>query len=240
MASSAALGKLEHFLSANALADGDRLPPERTLAAVLGISRRALRQALATVELEGRVWRGVGQGTFVGPRPANVAVPLERALANTHPIAVMEARLTFEPALAAAAAVKWAPGDMEVIDVALRRTSEARDRVSWERWDAEFHRAVASACHNDLLIALFDQLNACRARTDWGKLRVLVTDEQHRRKSAEDHRTICSAIRARDPNAAFQAMWAHLWGIAQTMHGVTRTAAAGPDPSESRHQPSSA
>ena len=240
MTSSAALGKLEHYLSINALSEGDRLPPERTLAAVLGVSRRALRQALATVELEGRVWRGVGQGTFVGPKPPTVAAPLERALANTHPIAVMEARLTLEPALAAAAAVKWAPGDMAVIEVALRRTSEARDRVSWERWDAEFHRAVASACHNDLLIALFDQLNACRALTDWGNLRALITDDQHRRKSAEDHRTICTAIRARDPDAAFQAMWTHLWAIAQTMHGVTRTAAAGRNPAESRDQPSSA
>lgn len=241
MTSAAALRKLEDYLSANAFADGDRLPPERVLAAALGVSRRALRQALASVELEGRVWRGVGQGTFVGPRPPNVAAPLERALANTHPIAIMEARLTLEPALAASAAVKWAPDDMEGIEVALRRTSEARDRMSWERWDAEFHRAVASACHNDLLIALFDQFNACRAQTDWGKLRALITNEQHRRNATEDHRRICAAIRARDPDAAFHAMWAHLWAIAQTMHGVTHTASVmGRDPAGSRVPPSSA
>lgn len=226
MKASDALLKLEAYLTASGSKEGSRLPPERMLAEELGVSRRALRQALASVELEGRIWRGVGQGTFIGPRPAAGFATFERAAVNSHPLALMEARLTLEPALAASAAVKWVPGDMDTIDTAVRRTGEAQDRESWERWDAEFHRAVASACHNDLLIALFDQLNACRARTDWGKLRALITTDQHRRKATEEHRQISAAIRDRDPNAAFNAMWSHLWSISQTMQGITGTAFA--------------
>lgn len=224
--SKVALEKLEAYLSSRSLEAGARLPPERTLAADLGLSRGALRQALAAIELEGRIWRGVGQGTFIGPRPAGGSAPLQRLFLNSHPIAIMEARLTIEPALAATAALKWGLGDMEAIDIAVRRTSEARDLESWERWDAEFHRSVASACHNDVLIALFDQLNACRARTDWGKLRALVATDRHRSKATEDHRRISNAIRARDPDAAYNAMWVHLRSISQTMQDVTRTAAA--------------
>lgn len=223
MRSRKALDELEAYLTTLGSKEGERLPPERVLAAELGVSRRALRQALASIELEGRIWRGVGQGTFVGPKPAAGFAPFERAAVNSHPIALMEARLTLEPALAATAAVKWVPGDMETIDTAVRRTGEARDRESWERWDAEFHRAVASACHNDLLIALFDQLNACRARTDWGKLRALITTDQHRRRATEEHRQISAAIRERDPDAAFHAMWSHLWAISQAMQGIAGT-----------------
>lgn len=49
------------------LAPGDRLPPERRLAATLGVSRMTLRQALATLEQRGVVTRSIGRhgGTFV-------------------------------------------------------------------------------------------------------------------------------------------------------------------------------
>ena len=52
---------LDYVLQCN-LRDGDALPPERKLAEALGISRRDLRGALASMEASGRVWRGVGRG----------------------------------------------------------------------------------------------------------------------------------------------------------------------------------
>ena len=49
--------------------DGDyplnsRLPPERSLCETMGVTRAALRKALATLEAEGQIWRHVGKGTF--------------------------------------------------------------------------------------------------------------------------------------------------------------------------------
>ena len=52
-------------IESGALAPGERLPPERDLADVLGVSRMTVRQALASLAARGLVERGVGRGTFV-------------------------------------------------------------------------------------------------------------------------------------------------------------------------------
>jgi DNA-binding FadR family transcriptional regulator len=51
------------------LGPGGRLPTERQLAADLGITRSAVRQALAMLEAQGRISREVGRGTFLRPGP---------------------------------------------------------------------------------------------------------------------------------------------------------------------------
>ena len=44
---------------------GTRLPTERQLAVDLGVSRSAIRHAMAELQAEGRVSREVGRGTFL-------------------------------------------------------------------------------------------------------------------------------------------------------------------------------
>jgi GntR family transcriptional regulator len=59
--------RVEAAVRRGELSEGDRLPPERRLAADLGVSRMTLRQALAALETRGLVTRtaGRGGGTFV-------------------------------------------------------------------------------------------------------------------------------------------------------------------------------
>ena len=55
---------------------------ERDLSARFGVSRRIIRQALAALEAEGRVWRRQGKGTFPGPAPAVVVPTVPRMAAR--------------------------------------------------------------------------------------------------------------------------------------------------------------
>jgi GntR family transcriptional regulator len=57
--------QLDALVARGVLRPGDRLPPERDLAADLGVSRMTLRQALASLAARGVLDRGVGRGTFV-------------------------------------------------------------------------------------------------------------------------------------------------------------------------------
>ena len=57
--------QLVALIESGRLGPGDRLPPERDLAAELGVSRMTVRQAFDALARRGMVERGVGRGTFV-------------------------------------------------------------------------------------------------------------------------------------------------------------------------------
>ncbi|HVP02706.1 MAG TPA: phosphonate metabolism transcriptional regulator PhnF [Solirubrobacteraceae bacterium] len=57
--------QLGALIESGRLGPGDRLPPERDLAAELGVSRMTVRQAFDALARRGMVERGVGRGTFV-------------------------------------------------------------------------------------------------------------------------------------------------------------------------------
>jgi DNA-binding FadR family transcriptional regulator len=233
MPARSAADRLNTHLHEAGLLSGDRLPPERQLTVLLGVSRRALREALGEMELQGLVWRGVGQGTFLGPKPPQPARAETRARAST-PLAIMEARLTLEPALASLAAIKATAADLEAVARAAGRGAETRDQNSWGRWDGAFHGAIARACHNPLLLGAFEAVEASRARTDWGRLRAAITTTPMRQASALEHQAIAAAITTRDPSAAQRAMRAHL----QSVHLAILSAGAGFDHNpEPREQP---
>lgn len=64
------------FIDAQGLSPGDRLPPERRLAAELGVSRATLSRALVALEVQGRVEVQHGNGAVVRD-PNAVAWPFE-------------------------------------------------------------------------------------------------------------------------------------------------------------------
>jgi DNA-binding FadR family transcriptional regulator len=89
----------------------DRLEPERVLAPWIGCSRETLRPALDVLEKEGVVWRHVGQGTFVGPRPAYEPIRPSVLAEMASPAEVLDARLLIEPPISVAAALHAAPSN---------------------------------------------------------------------------------------------------------------------------------
>jgi GntR family transcriptional regulator len=78
--------RLSDRIATGGLAAGERLPPERELAATLGVSRMTVRQALDALARRGLVERGVGRGTFVRA-PARVEHSLDGALGFTERLA---------------------------------------------------------------------------------------------------------------------------------------------------------
>jgi DNA-binding FadR family transcriptional regulator len=200
---------LDAFIEQKALAEGDRLPPERELALELGISRRALRQILTQMELEGQIWRGRRNGTFMGRRTIG-PVGIDRRLERASPAAVLETRLVVEPTVAAIAAVKASEADLSAIEICMRRTTEVRDDEAWVQWDGAFHLAIAESTRNDILVGLVTAFNRARATGDWRALRLAVITPEKRRMSVAHHRTIYETLRRRSAEDASRAMWDHL------------------------------
>lgn len=211
---------LRAFILEGDYAPGDRLPPERELIFKLGFSRTNLRKGLEALERQGAIWRHVGKGTFVaalsGPDGAGSLSDLSQRVS---PVDMMRARLSLEPALAREAAIH--ASEDAVIRVKLAR-DRAQAAASWDEYEAQddaFHRAVAEATGNVLLLSLFDHLNQVRRAVAWNSVTRATPTPPKDHNSFAEHNTITDAIEARDPNAAHAAMRDHLGRVSARLFG---------------------
>lgn len=206
--------RLRAFIAEGGYAPGDRIPAERELMGALDLTRNALRRGLDTLEQEGLIWRHVGKGTFVsgGPTVLGAAglAELGRQLA---PLRMMRARLCIESAIAREAAVNASAEAQDKIRLAMERTRAADSWSAYEAQDDRFHRAIAEAADNPLLLVLFDQLNQVRRTVAWDA----VTRDSDRppkdHSSFAQHEAILAAIAAHDLDAAYTAMRDHLSSV---------------------------
>ena len=205
-----ALTQLCAYLAQCEFAPSTRLPPERELAELLGVSRGDLRKALAVLESRGELWRHVGKGTFTGARPVAERVSLAEISNQTSPAEVMRARLLIEPEIAREAALNATADDMTAMRACLAGSREAQTWRQYETWDNRLHRAIVQATHNALLLAIFDTLNGVRRAVVWGRLRHDSPRPPAGHHSFADHDAIVSAIGDRDLSAAANRMRLHL------------------------------
>jgi DNA-binding FadR family transcriptional regulator len=207
-----AYAEVANFIRCGGFAEGDRLPPERALAAKLGMTRSRVRLALARLETEGAVWRHIGKGTFVGAGRRESTDRTTHAAAFTSPREVMEARLALEPSLARLAAFRATAEDFERLDACLARGSSPDDVRAFRRWDMKLHQALTQAAGNALLNGVFRYIHSDRNRYLWGRLGDSALEEGKGRikRYVQQHRAIVEAIRERDPDAAERAMRDHL------------------------------
>lgn len=203
-----------------------RLPPERELAVELQVGRSTLRKALEVLEAEGQIWRHVGQGTFVGRRPAPGASEPLMTLGKISPKELLDARLILEPAIAACAAATARPADIARMTLCATKRETTKDPEAYNLWDHQFHLAIAGATQNPIMFALLEQLNALRRAPTWSAYKKDRMKDPYYSMSKREHRAIIAAIEARDTNAAFSTMRAHILGVQDGFFGWSEAMAA--------------
>lgn len=204
---------------------GERFPAERDLAALLGISRITLREAIKALQQAGYVEsrRGRFGGTFVSyTRPAPSRGELRR-IAREDGGRIADA-LTFQMAVETGAAqvLAQSAGGFDS-DVLLARLASVNGAVpdDYRRMDTLFHLAIAELTGSSLLAAagadarmrLNDLLNA---------IPVLQRNIDH---TAAQHTAIAEAILAGDTGRAQRAVAEHLEGTAALLRGFLTTPA---------------
>lgn len=216
----AAVAALREMMDAGGLRPGDRLPAERELTSQLGITRSTLRKALEEMERAGEIWRHVGKGTFVA---AGVARPTSLDLAQLSqtvtPMHMMRARLSLEPSIAREAAINGIGEKVDAIRDAHQRAMDARSWDAYEAADDALHRTIAEATGNQLLLALFDQLNQVRRAVAWDVVIRNSESPPTAHSSFAQHERIVQAIEKRDAADAHEAMRAHLGSVSGRLFG---------------------
>ncbi len=197
---------------------GDRLPPERDLAAEFGLARNTLRQALKKLEDQGVLVRQVGRGTFVQraaePPPSGDFLGRMR---NASPTEVMEMRLIIEPHAVVLAATRASAADLAAIETALRNSILAKGTAEFEHWDAQIHLAIFRGAKNSLLTDYCEAINTVRNQPRWHRLKQRSVTPSLRSIYDRHHTAIVAALRERDAEAARLAMVAHLTKVRDTL-----------------------
>lgn len=197
-----------------------RLPSERDLAQRFKLTRAKLRKILDILETEGRIWRGIGQGTFVGPKPVRLP-DLTLLASKSTPAQVMRARMGIEPELAALAAVNAT--DTEILKLK-ELSSKCKASSNWreyEIYDAMLHHNIAEAAHNSVLLTLTDFLTDIRRSVNWGRPRPEGVKPPQSHHSFSDHEQIIDAIIHREATQASNAMRKHLQTVEDRLVGRT-------------------
>ncbi len=194
------------------LRSGDRLPAERRLAEMLGVSRPSLRAGLKTLAAMGVVQARHGAGTFItaGP-PVLMSEPLS-FLAALHGFTreqMFEARLVLEVAVAGLAAERTRSAPEKLVAISDETTgmfASMDDREAFLDHDIRFHRAVAAASDNPILASVVEMVSTLfrevRRRT--------IGRATDLKEAADEHRAIYQAIRSHDADKARRAMADHL------------------------------
>jgi GntR family transcriptional regulator, uxu operon transcriptional repressor len=193
-----------------------RLPTERQLAMDLGVSRSAVRHAMAVLQAEGRISREVGRGTFL--RGGNGAP--QGSPADYSPADVMLVRRMFEPH-AMSLVVAWATDrDFAEMDRCLHGGDVAAEHDEFEVWDGALHRAIIAATHSPLLVRLYTEVERARQGKVWGDLKRRSASAARREEYKRDHTEIVTALRQRAADSASAAMRTHLARVSRHLLGT--------------------
>ena len=192
------------------LKPGEKIPPEREFARALKISRASLRTGIGYLAAMGVLKVRHGVGTFVAeeaPAVHSFSMHLLSALHGFKPKQMFEARLVLEGGLAAMAAERGGDSNFAVMaEEVTEMFATFDDPQEYLIHDVRFHRAIAEAAGNPILAVLMETVVSAM----YDDRRRTVEQSSDLRQSAEMHRTIYRAIRAKDTVAARNAMEQHL------------------------------
>jgi len=211
-------GQIATLIDSGEFAAGSRLPPERELAILLGVSRTSVREALISLEIAGRVEVRVGTGIFVQPQRANRAggAGPGHVSAGGHddgpgPFELLAARRLIEGEIAALAARRIRRAEIAALQETIERMRAYGD--DFEQRDAadrDFHVAIAEATGNGSFALVVHALWEQRRGELWTKIEQHFHTPALREKTLADHAAIVAALAARDSAAARAAMHRHL------------------------------
>lgn len=234
------LARIERQIESGTLRAGQRLPPERELAALLGVSRPAVREALRILEAQGvirsQVGKGPDSGTTIDRVPGDALARLLRlhvALGSFPFEQVVETRVALERASVTLACQQARTEDLDRMRSALLAMDASDvDRETFNARDTDFHLALADAGGNRLMA---DMTGAIRESVRLPILAALSSMSpardsgwpEVRDQLRAEHVAIYAAVEVGDADAAAGRVEEHIRGFYARMVAVTAGVAPG-------------
>ena len=219
------------YLDAHDLSPGDRLPAERELAAALKVSRPSVREAVRSLQAEGRLVVKHGQGVFVAEPSSQRAFRESMARLDASLSELFAMREVLEVPAARWAAQRQDAAGLAAVQQAFIDLDEAvrekpRDFRKLQHLDATFHLRIVQAAGNRLLEQSQGVLNELLMTG----LKTTLEIDGRLEQSWQEHRAILTALLDGDASAAGRAAQLHVRNVRKAANRRIAEAAAGFDP----------
>lgn len=203
--------QIERQILAGELQVGDRLPSERELAEHFEVSRTAVREAVKALQEKGLVAAHAGRGTFVTNGTSEAvrqSLGLMLRIDQAGGAAVLvEVREILEPEIAYLAAMRASHEHVAAMRAAVEGMDKSLNDIDdFIGGDLDFHLALAQATQNALILTLINPIVDLLQEQRKNIFRVKGGPE----RGQFHHKRILDAVERRDPEAAREAMRAHL------------------------------
>lgn len=202
--------RLQSLVESGDFKPGDRLPPERQLAVLFGVSRNSVREAIKSLEQLGVLESRPGAGTFLTQASqTDLARQFGEIMARErHRLEdIFELRLLLEPQIAHLAARRITSRTLKRLKAIMGSYELAmRDGQAICDIDQAFHDAIAEATGNQSIVRLMEQMHDLLTESRDEALQSPARSST----SLEAHRRILEALGRHDAEGARAAMTDHL------------------------------
>lgn len=213
-----AISKIYDLILSQNLKENDKLPPERQLSEMLGISRNSLREAIRVLDMLGVVRVDQGSGMVIDSSRVSDAVTKHLTFAllmNREKMnELFEARLVVETECASLAALRASESERALLHRTYQELCESRtDRPKSIALEIELHNIVARAAHNPVLEKILNSLKQILKESREATVpHTGVTPE-----TVKVHERLIAAIDARDSRSSADIMREHIAAVADRM-----------------------
>lgn len=199
------------------LRPGDKLPAERDLARLFGVSRPVVREGLRALSIMKVVEVRQGSGTFVTAlEPQQLISHLDFVFPKDRMalVALLEARRVIEAGNARLAAERVSEEQLLRLEELVEELAESiDDEARFRQLDMAFHDSICDAADNFLMMQFMKIASVLGevSREETG------SSPDVRRDLLRSHRKTVHALRAGDPDLAESAMIEHLERVEEAL-----------------------
>src|SRR5215207_7052754 len=202
------------------LEPGERLPPERELVGLLGVSRTVVREALNLLEARGLISIEHGRGAVVSGGSTHAVRDTLGLLLRVRPKALwelLEIREILEVEISGLAAERAEGEDVREMRAQLDRMETLIDAPEGHvDADVEFHALLARSTRNGVLLTMLDPIVELLRDSR----RVSALRPGSARRALREHEEILRRVEAGDAEGARREMRAHLMATAEDIEAA--------------------
>jgi len=204
--------QIKNQIKKGILKPGEKLPSERELASLLGVSRTSVREAIKALSFSGYLEVIQGKGTYI----LEIATQYDEIVnffsefSNYSLDYLMEARIMLEGEFARLAAANASQEEIDVIERVFNEICNSKDTNTFFVKDLQFHLTIAKATHNPIMNGLMKIIVEMLYKETQ---KIIEISEDTRENTIETTRDLVQAIKNRNAEQAKELMSKHIRNI---------------------------